>query len=1045
MSIFKSTLKPYVVRQINTRQNLLSESGVKRPVEFAHYVSSKSPWIRMTSFVNYGPVGSENADLAKKYILMGGSLYNMKSGGYSQRSGVGGAGSVYGGDLGTNQYGIRPMPGIAELNTRSLGAYGSLTEATVKFYAWDVKQLEDLTVLFMRPGYKVLLEWGWSMYLDTSISGEDYKKKSDPNSLKGSFTNYSIQNMPFNTIDCFNSGITQDVIYDQLDKIRHRYSGNYDGVLGSIKNYQYTLLTNGAYECTVTLISIGDVIDTIRLNDTLGYEESEGGAQTPETTNTGSATPDIKSDFEIIFDEYAKLGPFKSRETSPIITSIDSRINPKDAKYIDPYVYNYQLPENSIFGKQQAIPQGIFKQGGKRSYFYLQFGYILHILNSLKNVFVSNNQTLFEIEIPSDPDNPNSLSNGLCQASYNVVSVDPSVCLIRNSNATLFTSKEEDPTNKTNVLDVKGFRPNIYKNEAFIVKQVPADLVSNNNDIEEYLYSNTNFGLISNIYVNILEVISIYKEQSISNNGYVYLGEFISALLSKISYSLGSINDFDKFVSNNKVVIIDKHYTEVGADSAYNNKFKINIAGNNSIVRSHKIESKIFPSQASMIAIAAQSRENISALQTSTYNYINEGLVDRLLGDKTNKREDQQGGDKEAEENAKVAKLNSILKLIQYVNSYVIPNNINSDSYASNVSTMNGYLNTLLVEMEGGTNYKAVIPISVNLTVDGLSGLTIGEIFTVDKKVLPRDHKDKSIGFIITKLACQIIGGSWTTNIESQMCVLDQESKQIRTKQKAKELLRKLLEQSKKNVADTLRSIAYYKILAALYIDVLRENIIVKNVDGELEFKKDKYGNPRVLYSKTAVQEVGGSGITYGDLITEFTNTYKRLYPKTTTTNINEITYINDEGNKVTEQKINISETRESGIHKKDILENIIQNMSYYTEMSDNSVKSVFNSEMGKVRQGYEKDATPPDYTRVFDAGFKVLDYLALLIKNPLSAGNLGGQAKLAATYSTTYVIAIANTTFNLINAEKSVDKTTGEYIVSVPLITGYSYFADKQ
>jgi hypothetical protein len=1039
MSIFKSTLKPYVVRQINTRQNLLSE--VKRPVEFAHYVSSKSPWIRMTSFVNYGPKGNETEDLAKKYILMGGALYNMKSGGYSQRSGVGGAGSVYGGDLGTNQYGIRPMPGIAELNTRSLGAYGSLTEATVKFYAWDVKQLEDLTVLFMRPGYKVLLEWGWSMYLDTSISGEDYKKKSDPNSLKGSFTNYSIQNMPFNTIDCFNPGITQDGIYDQLDKIRHRYSGNYDGVLGSIKNYQYTLLPNGAYECTVTLISIGDVIDTIRLNDTLGYEASEGGEA--ETATTGSTTPDIKSDFEIIFDEYARIGPFKDRTTSPIITSIDSRIQPKDAKYIDPYVYTYQLPEE--FVQQQIIPQGMFKQGGKRSYYYLQFGYILHILNSLKNVFVSKNQTLFEIEIPSDPNNPNSLSNGLCQASYNVVSIDPSVCIIRNINATLFTSKEKDSSN--NIIEVKGFRPNIYKNENFIVEQASADLISNNKNIKEYLYSTTNFGLISNIYVNILEVISIYKEQSISNNGYVYLGEFISALLSKISYSLGSINDFDKFVSNNKVVIIDKHYTEVGADSAYNNKFKINIAGNNSIVRSHKVESKIFPSQATMIAIAAQSRENISALQTSTYNYINEGLVDRLLGDKTNKKEDQGGDNKngQAEENAKVVKLNSILKLIQYVNNYVIPNNINSDSYASNVSTMNGYLNTLLVEMEGGTNYKAVIPISVNLTVDGLSGLTIGEIFTVDKKVLPRDHKDKSIGFIITKLASQIIGGSWTTNIESQMCVLDQESKQIITKQKAEELLRQLLEQSKKNVADTLRSIAYYKILAALYIDVLRENIIVKNVDGELEFKKDKYGNPRVLYSKTAVQEVGGSGITYGDLITEFTNTYKRLYPKTTTTNINEITYINDEGKKVTEQKINISETRESGIHKNGILENIIQNMSYYTEMSDNSVKNVFYSEMNKVRQGYEKDATPPDYTRVFDAGFKVLDYLALLIKNPLSAGNLGGQAKLAATYSTTYVIAIANTTFNLINAEKSVDKTTGEYIVSVPLITGYAYFSDKQ
>lgn len=981
MSIFKSTLKPYVVRQINTRQNLLSE--VKRPVEFAHYVSSKSPWIRMTSFVNYGPIGSENADLAKKYILMGGSLYNMKSGGYAQRSGVGGAGAVYGGDLGTNQYGIRPMPGIAELNTRSLGAYGSLTEATVKFYAWDVKQLEDLTVLFMRPGYKVLLEWGWSMYLDTSISGEDYRKKSDPNSLKGSFTNYSIQNMPFNTIDCFNPGITQDGIYNQLDKIRHRYSGNYDGVLGSIKNYQYTLLPNGAYECTVTLISIGDVIDTIRLNDTLGYEASEGGAQNPETTNTGSATPDIKSDFEIIFDEYAKLGPFKDRSTSPIITSIDSRINPKDAKYLDPYVYTYKIPGDLV---QQPIPSGIFKQGGKRSYFYLQFGYILHILNSLKNVFVSNGQTLFEIEIPSDPNNPNSLSNGLCQASYNVVSVDPSVCLIRNSNATLFTSKEENPTDKTNVLDVKGFRPNIYKNEAFIVKQVPTTLTTDNNDIKEYLYSTTNFGLISNIYVNILEVISIYKEQSISNNGYVYLGEFISALLSKISYSLGSINDFDKFVTNNKVVIIDKHYTEVGADSAYNNKFKINIAGNNSIVRSHKIESKIFPSQASMIAIAAQSRENISALQTSTYNYINEGLVDRLLGDKTNKREDQEG-DKEAEENAKVAKLNSILKLIQYVNNYVIPNNINSDSYASNVSTMNGYLNTLLVEMEGGTNYKAVIPISVNLTVDGLSGLTIGEIFTVDKKVLPRDHKDKSIGFIITKLANQIIGGSWTTNIESQMCVLDQESKQIRTKQNAEKLLKELLNLGERNKLKNIASITYFNILAALTADVLSGRIKVENEYGDLVVRD----NSKVLYTRAALAEfVPGGKITLEDILKDLNRSYLRSYPDAKKRNPYDKFFYRDD---------NLNDAQ--------VATNIIYGMYYYSYMV-NEIKSQFDGEFNRIMGKY--------------------------ILGDLTEKTVTRDGKGTVTTSVVF-----NLVFSKIDINKAVDMSTGLLIPNVPLIGGYA------
>ena len=202
MSIFKSTFKPYVIRQINTRQNLLSE--VNRPVDFAHYVSSKAPWIRMTSLVDYGPVGNESPDLAKKYVLMGGTLYNRAgTDTYFTRGGVGGKGASYGGDLGTNQYGIRPMPGITSMKTRSLGAYGSLTEATIKFQAWDVKQLEDLTVLFMRPGYKVVLEWGWSMYLDSSVTGEDYKAKATTNALNYTSTKYNTKTMVFNTIDSY--------------------------------------------------------------------------------------------------------------------------------------------------------------------------------------------------------------------------------------------------------------------------------------------------------------------------------------------------------------------------------------------------------------------------------------------------------------------------------------------------------------------------------------------------------------------------------------------------------------------------------------------------------------------------------------------------------------------------------------------------------------------------------------------------------------------------------------------------------------------------
>ena len=259
MSIFKATFKDYIAKQIEARQNLLNSHGT-RPLDVQKYVSAKSPWIKMTSFVDYGDPKkgiTPNKDLAKQYVLMGGTLYpdpkDTTDTSFKLRSGILAKDSAYGTNLGSGttnkvnlQYGIRPMPGITSVNIKSKSAYGSLREAVVKFYAWDVKQLEDLLILYMRPGYPVLLEWGNSIYIDN--------------------TNGKVKSFDTPTINCFQENLTQEAIYAALEKYRKKLSGNYDGMLGLIRNYETSMLPNGGFECTTTLISIGDVIDSIKMN-----------------------------------------------------------------------------------------------------------------------------------------------------------------------------------------------------------------------------------------------------------------------------------------------------------------------------------------------------------------------------------------------------------------------------------------------------------------------------------------------------------------------------------------------------------------------------------------------------------------------------------------------------------------------------------------------------------------------------------------------------------------------------------------------------------
>jgi hypothetical protein len=1066
MSIFKSTFKPFVVRQINARQSLLKQD--KRHLEFAQYVSAKSPWVRMTSFVDY----QDSSALAKNYILMGGTLYdfNTETGKVKMRAGLGGRGAVYGGDLGNRQYGIRPMPGITNVSVRNIAAYGSLTEATVRFYAWDVKQLEDLSILYMRPGYKVLLEWGWSMYLNTSIKDDNYTTKTDYKTLNTEYRDFTINNTPFNTINCFDTNLNQDIIYEQLSVLRHRYSANYDGVLGYIKNFNYTLQENGSYECNTVLISMGDTIDTIRINDTTGIDigySQNNNTNAPSTTNNETSPnqpqvdySEIKSQFEILFDEYCKLSETNPRANSSIITGIDNLIKPDQAKYIDKFIYKYnsgfslapnaqlnpadraRVDFDQRLGRSQLelggtqptptaapetsrVPEGVAvtentnqpitvsqdNPGDKRSYYYMQFSYLIHILNVFKTLYPEkSSEGLVTLEIPSNPTDTKSLSNGLCQASFNSISIDPNVAIIRNSKAVLFTD----------VTGVKGFRPEVFKTET----QSASGPSEADYNMREYLYSNTNFGQIGNIYVNIKTVISVYKSLAVSNNGYVYLGEFLSQLLSKMTFALGSINDFDKFVSNNKICIIDKHYTELPADSRFDSKFKINVSGNASIVRKHKIESKIFPSQATMIAIAAQDRQNVASIQTSTYNYLNEGLKDRLFGTIDN----QPTPANTDEVTAKKRLLNSILTLVQYVNSYVLVNKTISAFYASNVGAMNGYLNTLLVELEGGTDYKAVVPISVDLEIDGLSGLTIGEIFTVDKKVLPKDYSDKSIGFIVTNVAHEIVTNAWITKIQSQMCILDQEEKQLRSLQKSEAIFGDLNKQIAANKSDNYTSIKYYNILAALVIDSLRG--MYRLPVGSEEIVIEKKEQP--LYLRSAISEFAPGELDLGSVLIDYTNAYKREFP-----------------------------SREFVLRQPEAIERSIKKTSYYEAMVPD-IKNYFDQELTRVLNGYNKYVTNnpgflkgvfswDNVSRSYEGLQNVYRAIKEGLKSTFEGAPLPPESVLLSTPGGVGILiaspailedarAVLSCTFFKIDINKSVDTNTG-LLNQISFVPGYSYY----
>jgi hypothetical protein len=169
------------------------------------------------------------------------------------------------------------MAGITNMDIKSKSAYGSLREAVVNFQCWDIHQLEELELLYMRPGYTVLVEWGWTPYLD---SGRN------------------LVTTPPSFYDILSKGTTSrtKIFKDLYDKSTAT-GGNYDAMFGYVKNYQWSARPDGGYDCQTTIISTGEIIESLKVN----YVLPDLTKLNSSSTNTG-----------FLDSEFATLGTAKS-------------------------------------------------------------------------------------------------------------------------------------------------------------------------------------------------------------------------------------------------------------------------------------------------------------------------------------------------------------------------------------------------------------------------------------------------------------------------------------------------------------------------------------------------------------------------------------------------------------------------------------------------------------------------------------------------------------------------------------------------------------
>ena len=419
MSIFKDSFKPEIRNQLKTRQAAIYNRSPKD----IQYFNARNSWIRMTSSVN---VNDDKGALASKNILQGGTLNNGKL-----RSGIGSANEAYStrtpGGTADNRLGIRLMPGITGIDVKSKSAYGSLREVVVNFNCWDIRQLEDLELLYMRPGYTVLVEWGWLPYLDN----------------KGELKN----NIDFTKNDIISKTPTKEALFKSIyDTAVTDYHGNYDAMFGYVKNYSWSARADGGYDCTTTIISVGEVLESLKVN----YSPFNNLDTISKTGLIAPATPDISisdlPDLKKIYSKNILAGLFYELYTIGMKKMPNTKDEGKNLTIFDSAKNNYydlfKKTIDIVGGDGESGSDG--KIGASDEQIYITLEGLCNVINNYVTFKDSNSnrsyvkcsvldrEYLANIQPPPPPAPLTGDGYLLCLAHPLQLSVDPTVCVINS-------------------------------------------------------------------------------------------------------------------------------------------------------------------------------------------------------------------------------------------------------------------------------------------------------------------------------------------------------------------------------------------------------------------------------------------------------------------------------------------------------------------------------------------------------------------------------------------------------------------------------------
>ncbi len=808
MGVLQEPFKKYVKEQIHTRQTLLGQKSNISDDTLA-WSNANSPWLRLSSSVNLTnklPKNSklnpkntvlqkllssrgknnkplfEEDSLAKNFILSGGTLTPDSN----PASGLNESNKIFSGAYGwgsLDERGFVPMPGITNISVQNLSK-GALTRSTINIKCFSRQQLELIDILYLRPGYSLLLEFGWSVYMDNNGNLQSFDGQTKP------FT-------PFMNPDKTKTKTDQYKIYDLIQEEKEDRFGNYEAVYGKITNFNWTFNKDGSYDCTVQLSGFGDVIENLTLNVSQTAEES---LEISENENTSTKSSSIWNDF------LKYVGVVKKEDTNyygdlPVIAEANKTI-------LHEKLYNLY--------KGMSKSTNVFEEKEDESKFAL-FTQDLTYSNfdDQGNLVIKNGAIKIDNVITNLSTTRVNATQVYIKFASLLAYVQKFFLPYSNSGKTPLTKFEMDFRNLDKDKNFIFKFPGQFSSNPLNVLTPYKDLPEGILDIAEkegvlpYTRFNEELGKISNweeetyigklgeVYLNVNHIIETLNTSTNSEDNSISLISFLKAIVNSITKSLGGVNQiqiqapdgFIKFTEN----IPQRFSTELYKDSDYArfNLFGVtptdgkvdttNQGEGGSFIRDIKLNAEIPDAFKTIITYGAQINGNSISENATAFSHYNLGLQDRIVPEKNfysiadekepSKRLIQlfeqridQASNTEGTSNA-----TTLFQLIyggQEGDRALQFTKENIDVLES----LNGqYSNLVFGELTNLNQVKApfFLPYNLNLTMDGLSGMVLFQKFRMDDKVLPLSYQDDVIDVVITALNHTVSVSDWVTSIET--------------------------------------------------------------------------------------------------------------------------------------------------------------------------------------------------------------------------------------------------------------------------------------